>query len=241
MADAISAAVAAAAADVAAQGIDIAVTGQGSFDWSQVLTSGLTAVGGSDLVGDFDFGSLGAIVDASDDSLVGSLLDATITQGADSFVTNLAEGGSLSSALGQALQGGLESLAGNVADDLDNALVSSTFLQDTSSFLDQVSNVAADLPFADSALSFLNQALGGDWNGLPFASFAQSGASLLEQVASDNLGDTSFGDYVTSLLNQTIAGGLTGNSFAQGGCRSLRTRFRMDSRARPSCRAWERI
>ena len=208
VADAIGAAAAASVADAASQEVDIAVTGEGSFNWSQVLTSGLTAVDGSDVIGD-----LSDLVDPVDGSLVGNVLDAGLIQAADSFTTNLAQGDSLSGALGQAVQGGLSSLAGDVADDLlSSSSVSSTFLQDTISFLDQVSSTVSDLPFANSALSFLTQAVSG---GLATNAFAQSAASFLDQIASDNLAGTPFGGYVTSLLNQATTGGLTGSSFAQ--------------------------
>jgi hypothetical protein len=214
VADAIGLACAAAIGSAVTQGIDDAITGKSGFSWTAVLTAGLTAVDGSDLIG--ELGDLGSVVDAGDDSLIGQVLGDTITTAATSFVTGLASSGSIDSALGQALQGGLGALTGDVTDELGSSLMSSTFLQDTSSFLSEVSGVVSDLPFANDALAFLNQAVGGDWSNLSFATFAESGASFLDQLVPDGLAGTPFGDYVTSLLDQTVAGGLTGSSFAQG-------------------------
>ncbi len=166
--------VAVEAANAVTQGIDIAVTGHGSFNWTQFLTAGFTAATGGDLVGD-----LGDVVDGLDDTVVGNALDDSVTQAVGSFATNLLKGGSISSALGQAAEGGLDSLVDDVGDALENSGIGSTFLQDASSFLNQVSDVTADLPFANSALSFLGDAASGNWSGDSlFASFADSGAFI---------------------------------------------------------------
>ena len=214
VAEVIGVGVAAVVASAATQEIDIAVTGQGSFSWSKLVTAGLSAEVGGDLVG--DLGDLSSVVDAGDDTLVGDALDSFVVEAAGSFAENLAEGGSLNSALGQAVNAGLGSLIDDIGGDLTDSLMSSTFVTDTVSFLNDVSDSVADLPFVQSALSFLDTAAGGNWSAPSFASFADSAASFLEQVASDNLGDTPFGGYVTSLLDQAVSGKLTGSSFAQG-------------------------
>ncbi|MHC5537132.1 beta strand repeat-containing protein [Singulisphaera rosea] len=190
------------------------MTGKGSFNWTQVLTAGFTAFGG-DLIGGLS--DLTGLADSADESLVASTLDATLSEAADSFETALTQGGSLGTALGQSVTSGLNALTDGVVDALSDSLISSTFLQDAASFVDQVSDLIDDLPFADSAISFLTQAVTtGDWKSAAFNAFALPAASLLEQTVSEGLAGTSFGDTVSSFLDQVVTDGLTGSAFAQG-------------------------
>lgn len=208
--------VAGAINDALDQGAGIVISGHGSFNPSQILTAGLTGIFGDDGVG--DLGSLdGVVVDAGDDALVGNVLETSLDHAADGFVNNLLQGGTLNSAVGQALQGALEGFTGDVADALENSLISSTFLQDASSFLSQASDATSDLPFVNSAVSdFFKDAITNNWSNLSFASFADSGASLIEQIATDNLGDTPFASDAVSLLSNAVAGQLDGTTFVQG-------------------------
>ncbi|HVA45435.1 MAG TPA: DUF4214 domain-containing protein [Pirellulales bacterium] len=203
-----------AVANAVDQGLNIAVNG-GSFNWTQFFGAGLSALDGADLVG-----SLVGSVDPVDDSIVANVLDGGLNKAVGGFLKGLADGGTLNSALGQAAQGALDGLTRGVGDALENSEIGSTFLQEASSFLSQVSDASADLPFVNSAvLGFFNAAVSGNWSNLSFASLADSGASLLEQIASDNLSNTPFASDAVSLLSKAVSGQITssafGNTFAQ--------------------------
>ena len=197
-------------ADAAKQVADTAITGKGSFNWSQFFTSCVTAFSGIDLVGDpSDITDAAAV---EDDSVLADTLDATTTQAAGSLASSLSQTGPSTGSLGQLVQN-VDILSGGVLGDLANSLVGSTFVLDTTAFLKRVSNRVSDIPFVSSAVSFLTDTFSGV---LTDTSFADSGVSFLEQLTSDNLVGTPLADDVASFLDEAITGKLTGTLFAQG-------------------------
>jgi hypothetical protein len=213
VAGAIGSAVAAATSAAVTQGINSLAFGT-SFNVLNVLTSGLTS----------GLGGLGGL-----NTLLGNVLDANLAQAAGSLVTQALSGKlTLSSAATTALSA--------LASESAPVLGSLSFVQDATSFFNQVSADLANLgPIGQDGLNFLGQAATGLLAGKSLnKSLAMATASVLNQTLASNLGNTPFAAGLGSLLNaaangklststvlqaalpvleQTVAGGLAGTAF----------------------------
>lgn len=203
-----------AVADAADQGVNIAIT-EGSFDWLEAGTAVITKALGIDEVGDSVGEALGL------GPIVSKLAGAALEKGAGLLVDNLITGGAEDSSAGQNANAAANGFVASVESALQTSAISSTFVQNATSFLNSAPGAPADLPFLSSALSLLNGAVGGNWNDPTFASFASAGASLLEQIVADGFAGTAFATYAASQLVQIISGGFTGSPFAQRELTSL--------------------
>lgn len=201
-ADFVGSVVAGAVADSADQGLNIALNG-GKFNWLEALAGGGLDWFGSDAVGLKNAPiEARAIADGVEEE-VAPLVGALLPNGSgDSDATQAAEAAN--------------DFVKYVANDLQTSTISSTFLGDATAFLNDAPSGAADLPFLNPALWFLNWAAGENWTDSTFASFADSGASLLDRIAADGLGDTLFAADAAALLDQFSSQGLAGSALARG-------------------------